>query len=230
LWWPPAGPPRRELHDRRGHGFAGVAGELLSSGEAVLVVCAEPARRAAALESVIGGYGRVAATSWEAIARHPDIGEGFEHVVALDPPPGDYGEALLAATAGEGAAHLAWGPADAQFALAAWCAELDLGIALAGLYRALRDAADGPEALEAALRGPGPHPRPSSLSGRLVRVLCELGLVEWVAAADGGPACMLLDAPRTSLELSPTVRACRERLATVERRLASAARPAAAGA
>lgn len=224
-WWPPPGPPCRELCDCRGEGFAGVAGELLSSGEGVLVVCAEPWRRAAALGPIIGGYGRVAATSWEAIACEPALAEGFEHVVALDPPPDDHGEALLAAAGGQGAAHMAWGAGEAQFALAAWRAELDLDAALPAVYRALRDHdAARPGSLDAALRGGGVHPRPASLRGRLLRVLSELGLIEWVTVAEGGPACRVLDAPRTSLDLSPTVRACRERLAAVQRRLAPAER------
>ena len=48
---PPAPAPQavvaRDVRDRRGEGFAGVAGDLLSSGEAVALVCADTARRRA---------------------------------------------------------------------------------------------------------------------------------------------------------------------------------------
>ncbi|MEA2450336.1 MAG: single-stranded-DNA-specific exonuclease, partial [Thermoleophilaceae bacterium] len=45
----------RALRDRRGAAFAGVVGDLLSSGESVLVVCADTPRRRAALELVVAG-------------------------------------------------------------------------------------------------------------------------------------------------------------------------------
>ena len=69
--------------------------------------------------------------------------------VALDPPPaGD-----PASLPGRGFAHLAWGPAEIEFALAVWRAELDLRPALVVAYRALRDANRplGGEELERAL-------------------------------------------------------------------------------
>src|SRR5207249_4756097 len=39
-----AGPRIRVVHDRRGDGFAGLAGELVSSGEGVAIVCADAGR------------------------------------------------------------------------------------------------------------------------------------------------------------------------------------------
>ena len=48
----------RVLRDRRGEGFAGVAGDLLSSGEPVAIVCADVERRRAGLEEVVGGIVR----------------------------------------------------------------------------------------------------------------------------------------------------------------------------
>src|SRR3954464_13241208 len=46
---------RRRLRERRGEGFAGVVGDLISSGEGVLVVCADVSRRLDGLESLVAG-------------------------------------------------------------------------------------------------------------------------------------------------------------------------------
>ena len=87
-------------------------------------------------------------------------------------------------------------------------------------FRALRDAEPGPDAFERALRGSGRHPRSAEHCALLLTVLCELGLVEYTAAAAGGPSCRVLDAARTELERSATYRACAERLDAIERALA----------
>jgi hypothetical protein len=59
-------------------------------------------------------------------------------------------------------------------------------------------------------------------------ILRELGLVE---VQLDPPACRVVEGTRTQLELSPTYRACRERYAEIESRLAAErsapARPAA---
>ena len=85
-------------------------------------------------------------------------------------------------------AHLAWGPAEVEFALLVWRAELELRPALADAFRALRELAPGatPDALERALRGDGRYPRTAALCARLLAVLRELGLVE---VALDPPAC-----------------------------------------
>jgi hypothetical protein len=214
------GPPARTLCDRRGEGFAGVTGELLSSGEPVLVVTADAARRREPVAALLGGLapGQLALASWDALLREPAVAAPFSHLVALDPPSFPRGEALLTAapTSGEGFAHLAWGPAETEFALAAARAGLDLRPALVAVYRALRECAPETAALERALRGEGRHPRPPEVCGRLLRVLIELDLVAYTALAQGGPAWRLLEAARTSLERSPAQRAYAERLAVAE--------------
>ena len=116
-------------------------------------------------------------------------------------------------------AHLAWGPAEAEFALTAWRAELDLRPQLAEIYRALRELppeASGPD-LETALRGAGRYPRNARACARLARVLTELSLIELDPAAR---TCRVLDAVRSDLERSPTYRASRDELAAIERALA----------
>jgi single-stranded-DNA-specific exonuclease len=122
--WPSAsvsesvrGRARRSVVDRRGaSGVAAVAG-LASSGEPVLVVCADAARRRALVEiaappqrfgggpvALIGGArseaavevalreleeagAGVALTDWQRLARDPSLPRRFTHVVLIDPPP-----------------------------------------------------------------------------------------------------------------------------------------------
>ena len=142
-------------------------------------------------------------------------GKPFAHLVALDPPPGGATDPLLASGP---LAHLAWTPAEAEFALGAYRWELDLRPALKAAYRALRELGPGaaPEALEAALRGPGEHPRGPEACALLVRVLGELALVEF-----GARSARVLEAVRTDLERSETFQDCAERLDAVERALAA---------
>jgi single-stranded-DNA-specific exonuclease len=60
------------------------------------------------------------------------------------------------------------------------------------------------------LRGEGPQPRSAALAGRLVRVLVELGLVDFSAE---GPALTAIENPqRTALERSAAYRAYQRRL------------------
>jgi hypothetical protein len=151
--------------------------------------------------------------SWEVLAADPSVAREFTHLIALDPPSAPAARDLLAAAPSppDGFAHLAWGAAEAEFALGIARRDLDLRPTVAAIYRELRDA--GPCAgrqLEAVLRGPG---RPPALAARAMRVLTELGLVAFEPAVAGGYSARVLDAGRTELERSPTFRACTERLA-----------------
>ena len=206
------------VEDRRREGFAGVAGDLFSSGEAVLVAVADVPRRRAGLEDVVAGLsdGPMPVVSWTALAARPELAAEFAHLVALDPPPGGIADPLLNVTP---RAHLAWGPAEAEFAIAAYRASLDLKPRLTELYRALRalPAGASADALGTALRGGGRYPRAAAVCARLLRVLIELGLVELDLDA---PSCRVLEAVRSDLELSSTFRSCRERLEAIEQALA----------
>jgi single-stranded-DNA-specific exonuclease len=203
--------------DRRGEGFAGVAGDLFSSGETVVVAVADVPRRCEGLKTVVAGLAPEAmpVASWSAIAAQPTLVSGFDHLVALDPPPGGLTDPLLCVGP---RAHLAWGPAEAEFALLVWRAELMLRPALTEIYRALRrqPPATAPEDLEAALRGAGRYPRTPESCARLLRVLEELALLEFDAESR---SCRVLDATRTDLERSSTYRACTARLVAIERAL-----------
>lgn len=222
---PPATNGEGVIEDRRREGFAGVAGDLFSSGESVLVAVADVPRRRAGLETVVAGLSSapMPVVSWAALAARPDLAAGqgrfgrepFQHLVALDPPPGGIADPLLNATP---RAHLAWGPAEAEFAITAYRAALDLRAQLTQLYRALRELpADADRtAFEAAVRGPGRYPRPASACARLLTVLTELGLIELDLEA---PSCRTVEGIETDLELSPTYRAARAELEATEQAL-----------
>ncbi|CAN5746209.1 hypothetical protein BH24ACT25_BH24ACT25_01460 [soil metagenome] len=231
--------PSRALRDRRGEGIAALAGELLSSGEPVLLVCADVDRRRATLERLVAGLARCAfdagraeagapadralpVASWTALVEDPALAGRFRHLVALDPPsaPADLEAAVAAAPVEAPAfAHLAWGPVEVEFALGVVRAGLDLRGALVDAYRRLRDggpAAD--EDLRALLGGDGSHPRQGAVCGRVLRVLTELGLARYESRS-----CRALAGPRTSLERSAAHRAYMRRLAECERYLAGEA-------
>jgi len=203
--------------DRRREGFAGVAGDLFTSGERVLVAVADVERRRRGLEEIVAGLAPdgVAVASWRAIAADPGLAVAHDHLVALDPPPGGVTDPLLSRGV---RAHMAWGPAEAEFALHVWRAELDLRPALASVYRNLRELTPDadPSALEEALAGSGRYPRAPVACAHLIRVLTELALIELTIDP---PSCRVLHAERANLDSSPAYRACVERLAAIERAL-----------
>jgi single-stranded-DNA-specific exonuclease len=207
------------LADRRCEGFAGVAGDLFTSGAAVLVAVADVPRRRLGLEQVVAGLAPdgMAVASWAAIAADPELARSADHLVALDPPPGGRADRLLRAGP---RGHLAWGPAEAEFALCVYRAEFDLRPALTDAYRALRalPAGAAPRLLEAAFRGNGRYPRTPAVCARLIAVLSELGLVRLDL---GRRECDVHHGTRTELARSPTYIASSGRLAEVERALAA---------
>jgi single-stranded-DNA-specific exonuclease len=214
---PLTGPATRQLRDRRGEGFAGVAGELVSSAEPVLVVCADIARRREALRRVMGLHA-APLVSWSALGARPSLAEPFAHVVALDPPFTAAGQDLLGVLPGAGFAHLAWGEPEVAFVLALAQAELDLRPSLTALYRALRDAegASGEE-LRALLLGEGRYPRSPGLCARLLRVLVELGLASY-----SDRRCTLVAGVRAELDTAPTYRRSQQQLGAARSYLAAA--------
>jgi hypothetical protein len=204
--------------DRRCEGFAGVAGDLFSSGESVLVAVADVPRRRAGLEAVVAGLAGepMPVVSWAALAARPELASGFGHLVALDPPPLGIADPLLKVTP---RAHLAWGPAEAEFAMTAYRAALDLRPQLTDVFLALRQLPTGASAgnLETALRGTARYARGASACARLIRVLEELSLIVFDRQA---PAMRIVDGVRSDLELSATYRNTRDELVATERALA----------
>ncbi len=176
LWWPAPSHARgqtRTVRDRRGEGFAGLAGDLLTSGEPVLVVVADVDRRRGSLEALVAGMapGGLGAVSWAALGANPGVAAAYSHLLALDPPPAQEGVALLAEAPGRGLAHLAWGEPECAFTAAHWRAQLAVRPGLTELWRALDGRSLEGDALESGLRGSGAYPRSGALGGRLLRVL-----------------------------------------------------------
>jgi len=207
----------REVCDRRGEGVAGVLGDLLASGDDVLVACLAPERWRRGLDATLAGLarGRAALVSWDLLAFRPGLAAPFAHVLALDPPPG--GADAVADLPGGGLAHLGWGPGEEALALREFDARRDVRALVARVYRALRDAgqADG-DALTELFDAVASRPE----CAVAVCVLSELELVE---AREG--AVRVLDARATDLDRSPAYRAYAAR---AEAQLGEGAAPVAA--
>ncbi len=166
----------------------------------VLVICANTPRRLAALASRRGGFALI---SHDSLLEEPELLADFEHVVVLDPPTSAIQEAL--SRDGSGYTHLAWGEPELRFAKQMHELEYGLRASLVALYRALRERGRvAGEELEHLLRGDGSHARSARVSGRLLRVFTELGLV---SLDPDLPALVLASAQPTELERSAAYRA-----------------------
>ena len=185
----------RTVVDRHRASGLAVVGELASSGEGVLVVCADALWRRGIIENAVhperygGRQGalvaargslrstdrRVVLADWAALSLLPDLTSEFEHVVVADPAPHP-GLAELAAT-GDGYLHLL--AAKRELSLSAVAAALPDRKALGGAYRALSDAAGPLEAgaLRTALCGVGGSGRSPEACGLALRVMAEIGVV-----------------------------------------------------
>ncbi len=211
LAWPPsAAAPLglRAVRDCTNSGIAGLVADLVGTGEPVLVLAAHAPHRAEALKDRLGGF---TLASWAALEDRPRLAEPFTHVVALDPPLHAHLRELLEHLPGTGWSHLAWSEAELGFARSIHEWDYALRPPLASVYRALRDAGGGAgEACDAMLRGDAAQPRSAALAGRLVRVLCELGL----ASFDRERQVLTVREPaeRTALERSPAFRGYQQRL------------------
>ena len=205
---PRATPPAQRALRESTNGIAGLLGDLVATGEPVLVLTAHARHRADSMHDRLGGF---ALTSWAAIEDQPGLAERFPHVVALDPPAHAHLHDLLEHLPGRGWAHLAWGEAELGFARRIHEWDYALRAPLVAVYRALREAGGATgEACEAMLAGDGAQPRSAALAGRLVRVLAELGLV---ALDRNGPALTVAEpAERTALDQSAAFRAYDRRL------------------
>jgi single-stranded-DNA-specific exonuclease len=199
-------PPAPEPRDRRGGGIAGTIAALVASGEPVLVVCADTARRIEHLSGRLGGF---ALCSYAALERDPGLVGRYAHVVALDPAPHSHLQGWTT--------HLAWGDPELRFAQHVFAELHALRAPLEAVYRALRAR---PDDLEGALAA-----RPAALAGRVLRVLHELGLV--VLDRESFTA-VVPPAQRTDLGASAAFRAYEARRAEGERWLRIATPAAAA--
>ena len=184
--WPAAGlgdaGARRTVVDRRGRSGVATVAALASSGEAVMVVCADALRRRALVEraavpSRFGG-GTVAiagaaagdedAREAAACALSSETGgvvlldwarlvrepglPGGFQHVVLIDPPPLAAHERLADRSGPGFLHVAWGAAEVEFSLRAWEAQWPSRAVLASLYRDLAGFAGGGSSAPGELR------------------------------------------------------------------------------
>jgi len=162
----------RTILDRRVESPLAVLADVRSAGR-VLAVCADVPRRLTGLRPRTGGFALV---GHAALTERPELADGFDHVVVLDPPASAAADAAL--RRGSGYTHFVWSEAELRFAEQMHELEHGLRASLVALYRSLRarQRVIGGE-LEHLLRGEGPHGRSARLAGRLIRVLVELELV-----------------------------------------------------
>jgi hypothetical protein len=160
----------RTVVDRRGEGVLGTVSELLSTGEPLLVACADISRRRGLFTSELAAerFGRPAATfissrctrdsgaepggfagalcvaEHGALVREPGLPSRFRHVFVLDPIPFEQVDELLreaaSAVSGESFLHLGWGTAELEFSRKVLEHEYSLRSSLSSLYRALANA------------------------------------------------------------------------------------------
>jgi single-stranded-DNA-specific exonuclease len=181
---------------------AAVVGELASSGESVLALCADAGLRA--------GMARegVRLADYAELERSPDLAGEFVHVVLVDPPPTAGLAALAARPHAEGGyLHRVWGEAEWRLAARLLGEQLPQREALIAAFRDLRDAGEvGGEELRQALLGSGPRPRSAEAAARCFRVLAELGLVQ--GSPDAGSGVVgVVSSEGTDLERSAAFRA-----------------------
>jgi single-stranded-DNA-specific exonuclease len=192
------------IADRRGEGELAVLADLVAGGGRVLALCADAPRREIGLSGRVGGF---SLCSHAALELDRVLGEGFDHVVVLDPPASRAQDARMRASSLEGAkswTHLTWGDAELRFAQQIHESEYGIRAALVPLYRALRDRGGAAgEELGRLLRGDG-HGRSVQSAARLVAILEELELVSLDRELQ---VLMVLDGERTELDRSATHRA-----------------------
>jgi single-stranded-DNA-specific exonuclease len=228
---PPDVGTRREIISHPDRSSVALIGELLSSGARVLVVSADARRRAelAALAATPARFGgghailcgscsatafgaacdgdrgaRLLLADWEALAEREELAAGFDHVVAVDPPPSASSEARLRA-GGPGFAHRAWSGAG-ELPVLCWEERWQPRAALVEIYRGLLDGPRSAEELAELLGGRGSLRRPPEVAARCVRVLGELGVAELVGEG-AGRKLGIVSSERTELERSEAWRA-----------------------
>jgi single-stranded-DNA-specific exonuclease len=223
--------------------------ELVSSGAAVLAVCADASRRAAlangatGLARFNGGAALIAChrcsdeeiarlsgradaglalTDFAALERAPELAGAFEHVVLVDPPRTEADEVLASLPWEEapGYLHALWTDAETEFSTRALAEQWATREGVAATYRALRQTGDSRgRRLREALAGAGDHPLCPEAAARRFRVLRELGLLQ--GSPEGGAGVVrVVSSVRTDLQRSAAFRAYDERLSEAQRFLA----------
>jgi single-stranded-DNA-specific exonuclease len=229
--------------------------ELVSSGAGVLAVCADASRRAALANGATGlarfnggaaliachrcsdeeiarlegrATAGLALVDYGALERVPELAAGFEHVVLVDPPRGEFDVALAglpASASGGGFLHALWTDAERDFAAQALAEQWATREGVAATYRALRQTGDARGCrLREALAGAGAYPLCPEASARRFRVLRELGLLQ--GTPEGGEGVVrVVSSVRTDLQRSAAFRAYSDRLSEDQQYLTRAKLP-----
>ena len=213
--------------------------ELVSSGAGVLVVCADASRRASlaagatGLARFNGGAARIACarcggdavaglssrtdaglalTDYASLGRTPSLAAEFEHVVLVDPPPSPRDARISDRTVDSvppGFLHRLWGDGDLAFSVAVLDEQLASRQAIAGVFRALREAGEvGGTELRTALTGSRQRGLSPEAAARCFRVLRELELVTGEPNGGGG-VVGVVSSEGTNLDRSAAFRAYR---------------------
>jgi single-stranded-DNA-specific exonuclease len=189
------------LLDRRGCAAASALTSLAASGERVLVLVADVARRrpllsrdvlspqlarrAVYVQSACAGRldtalvdADIVMTGYDVVAARPHVAAAFTHVVLLDPPFTRSLFEAVGAAAPESWLHTLWGGAEAGFAAQVAAAELELDTAMRRAWRAL-SAADGrfDESLAQVLLKGDPFLRSAGAAAAALRTLLDAGLL-----------------------------------------------------
>ena len=228
----------RTVVDRRGEGALGVLGDLMTTGEPLLVMCADVSRRAALLWRDLAPE-RFGRESWlrlsarcgpEAAARvrdsgnapvlseygafdaDPSLAHRFRHVFALDPPAHrETSEALhLSAREAPAFLHLGFGAAEVEFAARVLEHEHALRPHLEAIYRALAAlGADSAPRVARAARGKRATPSQRIRGGALPACAGRTSLANF-DRSPGTLSCRMTNGGRADLERSQAFRACAE--------------------
>ncbi len=166
---------------------------------------------------------------WAALVRAPFMPSRFEHVVLVDPAP--FAHLERAASGGRGFLHLAWGDDGVELALRVHEEEWPDRPAIEALFRELRSAGgerSEEDALDArcvreALHGPGRHAHAPEVAARRLRVLEELGAVQWQPSSTA--RSLRVVSSKGNLELLETFIAYRGRYEEGRRFLSSRRQP-----
>jgi single-stranded-DNA-specific exonuclease len=195
------------LLDRRGRPIASTLVDLAATGEPLVIVTADVARRrplltrdilppqirrrgvylhsaCATARGALAGEGDVVLVAHDVALARPELLQGA-HVAVVDPPPTRLALDALVASAGPHAwLHILWGQGEVQFADKVAASAYDLQSVARALWRALA-AARGRfgEVPEQELCLQGPFLRPLAPLAFALRAFAEAGLVEPV---DGG--------------------------------------------
>jgi len=210
------------LVDRRGHPVGPALTALAASGERVLVLVADVARRRPLLSHDVlsphldrsGLYVQAACAprvaealagpdvvmaGLDLVLSRPELAAAFAHVVLVDPPLTRAQLGRLAAAAPGAWLHALWGAPEARFAEQVAAAECDLDSAMRRAWHAL-SAGSGrfDDALEQELLGGDPFLRSGAAGGAALRALRDAGLL--VTEAGG----YHLERPQSKVDVTRT--------------------------